>query len=107
MHKKTIKQLANALQNKEFSSEELVSSYLDRCEAHNTDLNCFISLMPETAVAQARSADKIIKNGNAGPLTGIPLAHKDIFLPTVQRQAVAQRSWIILLLPMMQLLFQN
>jgi len=79
MHKKTIKQIADALHNKEFSSEELVSSYLDRCETHNTDLNCFISLMPETAIAHARSADKIIQNGNAGPLTGIPLAHKDIF----------------------------
>ena len=79
MHKKTLKQIASALQNKEFSSEELVSSFLDRCETHNTDLNCFISLMPETAIVQARSEDKILQNGNAGPLTGIPLAHKDIF----------------------------
>jgi len=79
MYKKTIKQLSSELQNKEFSSEELVSSYLDRCDSHNSDLNCFISLMPETAIAQARSADKKIQNGEAGPLTGIPLAHKDIF----------------------------
>ena len=79
MYKKTIKQLSSALQNKDFSSEELVSSYLQRCDSHNTDLNCFISLMPETAIAQARSADKIIQNGEAGPLTGVPLAHKDIF----------------------------
>ncbi len=79
MYNKTIKELSSALQNKEFSSEELVSSYLDRCETHNADLNCFISLMPETAIEQARSADKKIQNGDAGPLTGVPLAHKDIF----------------------------
>ncbi|RKZ64836.1 MAG: Asp-tRNA(Asn)/Glu-tRNA(Gln) amidotransferase GatCAB subunit A, partial [Gammaproteobacteria bacterium] len=79
MYKKTIKQLSSALQNKDFSSEELVSSYLQRCDSHNSNLNCFISLMPETAIAQARSADKKIQNGEAGPLTGIPLAHKDIF----------------------------
>jgi aspartyl-tRNA(Asn)/glutamyl-tRNA(Gln) amidotransferase subunit A len=79
MHKKTIKELANALQNKEFSSEELVASYLERCKLYNADLNCYISLMPEKAIEQAKSADKSIQEGSAGPLTGIPLAHKDIF----------------------------
>ncbi len=79
MHNKTIKELNSALQNKEFSSEELVSSYLSRCELHNADLNCFISLIPEEAIEQAKSADKKILSGNAKPLTGIPLAHKDIF----------------------------
>ena len=79
MYRKTIKELSNALQNKEFSSEELVSSYLDRCDSYNTDLNCFISLMPEKAIAQAKSADKKIQMGDSGPLTGVPLAHKDIF----------------------------
>ncbi len=79
MHNKTVKELSSALHNKEFSSKELVSSYLTRCESHNTKLNCFISLMSEAAAEQAKSADKIIQDGNAGPLTGIPLAHKDIF----------------------------
>jgi len=79
MYNKTIKELSSALQNKEFSSEELVSSYLHRCESNNADLNCFISLLPETAIEQAKSADKKIQAGDAGPLTGIPLAHKDIF----------------------------
>lgn len=79
MYNKTIKELSNALQNKEFSSEELVLSYLKRCEAYNTNLNCFISLMPEQAIEQAKLADKKIQAGNADPLTGIPLVHKDIF----------------------------
>lgn len=79
MYNKTIKQLADGLQNKEFSSEELTSSYLQRCETHNSELNCYISLMPEQAMTQARQADKKIQEGKAGPLTGIPLAHKDIF----------------------------
>ena len=64
MYNKTIKELSSALQNKEFSSEELVSSYLERCDLYNADLNCFISLMPEKAIAQAKSADKKIQAGD-------------------------------------------
>ena len=79
MYNKTIKELSTALQNKEFSSEELVSSYLERCGSLSADLNCFISMMPEKAIEQAGLADKEIQKGNAGPLTGIPLVHKDIF----------------------------
>lgn len=79
MHNKTIKELSTALHNKEFSSEELVSFYLQRCESFNAELNCFITLTPEQAIAQAQAADKKLQAGQAGPLTGIPLAHKDIF----------------------------
>ena len=74
----TIKKLSDALQNGEFSSEELIVYYLDKCEKNNTHLNCFISLLSEQAIEQAKNADKLIKNGNAKPLTGIPIAHKDI-----------------------------
>ena len=91
MQTKTIKELGNALHNKEFSSEELVSFYLDRCDSYSADLNCFISLMPETAMEQARSADKIIQNGDAGPLTGIPLAHKDIFCTNGTKTSCASK----------------
>jgi len=91
MQTKTIKELGNALHNKEFSSEELVSFYLDRCDSYSADLNCFISLMPETAMEQAKSADKIIQNGDAGPLTGIPLAHKDIFCTNGTKTSCASK----------------
>lgn len=91
MHKKTIKELSKSLQNKEFSSEELVSSYLDRCDSYNAELNCFISLMPEKAIAQAILADKKIQAGDSGPLTGIPLAHKDIFCTNGTRTSCASK----------------
>lgn len=75
---KTIKQLSDGLKNKEFSSEELTSDYLNRCESHNANLNCFIHLLPEQALKQAKAADHKIRQRTAGPLTGIPLVHKDI-----------------------------
>ncbi len=75
----TLKALSESLRQREFSSVELVELCLSRCEADNAKLNCFISLSPERALEQAVLADGKIQAGRAGPLTGIPLAHKDIF----------------------------
>ncbi|MEE9552033.1 MAG: amidase family protein, partial [Gammaproteobacteria bacterium] len=79
MYKKTLAELSQALHNKEFSSEELTRTLLKRCESLNPTLNCFISLTPEHAISQAKTADTKLQNGTAGPLTGVPIAHKDIF----------------------------
>ena len=79
MHNKNIADLAKALQQREVSSVELTQHVLDRCTAVNQKLNCFISITPEHALDQARLADEKIKKSNAGPLTGIPIAQKDIF----------------------------
>ena len=79
MYDKTITELTTALRNKEFSSEELVRFYLQRCETFNPELNCYISLLPDQAIKQAKLADKRLQSGDAGPLAGVPLAHKDIF----------------------------
>lgn len=79
MHKKNIAGLAQALQHRDISSVELTRLVLERCAAINQKLNCFISITPEYALQQAKLADEKIKNGNAGPLTGIPIAQKDIF----------------------------
>jgi aspartyl-tRNA(Asn)/glutamyl-tRNA(Gln) amidotransferase subunit A len=57
---------------------ELTRRYLERID-HHGELNAFINVDRERALAQARSADEQIASGKAGPLTGIPLAHKDIF----------------------------
>jgi aspartyl-tRNA(Asn)/glutamyl-tRNA(Gln) amidotransferase subunit A len=57
---------------------ELTRRYLERIDRHG-ELNAFINVDRERALAQARSADERIASGKAGPLTGIPLAHKDIF----------------------------
>jgi len=74
-----IKSLATALANKEISSVELTRSYLDRIERINPALNAYITIVPEKSLAQAAAADARIAAGQAKPLTGIPLAQKDIF----------------------------
>ncbi|HIO13294.1 MAG TPA: Asp-tRNA(Asn)/Glu-tRNA(Gln) amidotransferase GatCAB subunit A, partial [Methylococcales bacterium] len=78
MHNQTIAELAKGLQAGEFSSQELTKAHLARIKQHR-ELNCFITVTEVEAMAQAKMADQLISDGTAGPLTGIPLAHKDIF----------------------------
>ena len=78
MHNKTIKELSALLQSKQVSSVELTSHYLDRIEASSH--NAFLHLDRERTLAQAAAADLRIADGSAGPLTGVPIAHKDIFV---------------------------
>lgn len=79
MYRKTIADLSQALQQGTISSSELTGIFLSRAKQHNPQLNSFITITEEQALAAAQEADLIIKQGNAGPLTGIPIAHKDIF----------------------------
>ena len=79
MHTKTIAQLAAGLRNGDFSSEELTRAYLDRIAQYDDSLNSFITVCEEEALQQAQAADQRIKAGDSSPLTGIPLAQKDIF----------------------------
>jgi aspartyl-tRNA(Asn)/glutamyl-tRNA(Gln) amidotransferase subunit A len=79
MFSKTIAQLSSGLQKGEFSSSEITRQYLDRIEAVDNKYNSFITITPEQAMLQAKEADEIISKGNASPMTGIPIAHKDIF----------------------------
>ena len=79
MHQKTLLEQAQALQAGEVSSVELTRSYLERIEAHDGSINSFITVTEEQALAQAGQADRARSAGEAGLLTGIPLAHKDIF----------------------------
>ncbi len=79
MHNKTIFELAQGLRDKAFSSVELTQYYLDRIQQFDGDLNSFITVTPELALAQAKAADEQLAAGNATALTGIPLAQKDIF----------------------------
>ena len=73
----TIKSLANGLKNKEFSSVELTTDYLN-C-INKSDLNAFITITDELAISQAKAADQNIANNSFNILTGMPYAHKDIF----------------------------
>lgn len=78
MHSKTLTELAAGLRGKQFSSVELTQTFLSRIHQHQ-NLNAFITVSDETALQQARAADQLLASGNSGPLTGIPIAQKDIF----------------------------
>ena len=78
MHTKTIKELSAALHAKQVSATELARHYLARIEASGH--NAFLHVDPELTLAQAAAADERLAQGTAGPLTGVPIAHKDIFV---------------------------
>jgi len=75
----SLKQLSALLAAKEISSTELTGEFLKRLKALNPDYNAFITINEEVSLAQARAADVMIAAGLAHPLTGIPVAQKDIF----------------------------
>jgi len=79
MHNKTIAQLAAGLKSGEFSSVELTQHYINRIKNYDGELNSYITVSDEQALAQAKQADEMIASGKAQPLTGIPFAQKDIF----------------------------
>ncbi len=79
MFQKTLAELITDLQNKSISSVELTQAYLDRIQQHDQNFNSYITVTPELALEQAKQADIRLAAGNADPLTGIPLAQKDIF----------------------------
>lgn len=79
MHNKSISELSQGLVSGEFSSEELTKHYLERIERFDASLNAFVTVTADQALGEARQADQQRKDGAAGPLTGIPLLHKDIF----------------------------
>ncbi len=79
MISRSVSALVQALAEREISSVELTQLYLDRIARHNLALNAFVTVDPEKSLAQAKRADERRAAGQATPLTGIPLAQKDIF----------------------------
>ena len=79
MQNKTIAELSAGLKKRQYSSEELTRTFLDRIAKLDHKLNSYITITTEQALASAREADKRLASGKASPLTGIPIAHKDIF----------------------------
>src|SRR6267142_2159034 len=76
----SLKELSASLAAKKASSVELTRLFLGRIAKLNGVLNAFITVDEEKSLAQARAADELIAKGAAQPLTGIPVAHKDIFV---------------------------
>jgi len=79
MHNATLKSLAADLAARRFSSVELTRHFLKRIKQLNEKLNCFITLDEEASLKQAEAADRVLAAGRGQPLTGIPVAQKDIF----------------------------
>jgi aspartyl-tRNA(Asn)/glutamyl-tRNA(Gln) amidotransferase subunit A len=79
MIEKTVAELSTALARGDISSVELTQAYLHRINQYNSHLNTYITICEDTALKQARAADKSRSEGNCNPLLGVPLAHKDIF----------------------------
>lgn len=76
----SLKQLGAMLASKQISSVEMTTEFLNRIDQHNPDINAYIALDRERTLAQAAVADARIAAGTAEPLTGIPIAQKDIFV---------------------------
>lgn len=78
MHQHSLLELSSLLHSKKVSATELAQHYLQRIEA--SQLNAFLHVDPALTLQQAQQADQQLAAGNAGLLTGIPIAHKDIFV---------------------------
>lgn len=75
-------ELAEKIAAKEVTSDEVTRAHLDRIAEIDGDINAFLHVGAEQALDAARAADKAIAQGSAGPLTGVPVALKDVFTTT-------------------------
>jgi aspartyl-tRNA(Asn)/glutamyl-tRNA(Gln) amidotransferase subunit A len=87
---RSVADLGLALAERRVSAVELAQLHLDRLERHR-ELNAFLDVRPDVTLAQARAADARLARGDAGPLTGIPVAHKDIFVTREFASTAASR----------------
>ena len=79
LHTLSVADLAAGLKARRFSSLELALHFLGRIERLGPDLNAFITVTADRALEDARAADEVLGRGEGGPLTGVPIVHKDIF----------------------------
>ncbi len=79
MHELSLSELADLLARGDVSSRELTQTFLDRIARLDGQINSFITVTATQALAQAERADARRAAGEAGPLTGLPIAHKDLF----------------------------
>jgi aspartyl-tRNA(Asn)/glutamyl-tRNA(Gln) amidotransferase subunit A len=91
LYARTVAELSEELRTGRVSSVELTRLFLARCEQFQGELNAFITLSADAALAEAARADERLRAGHAGPLTGIPIAHKDIFCTRGERTSCGSR----------------
>jgi aspartyl-tRNA(Asn)/glutamyl-tRNA(Gln) amidotransferase subunit A len=87
----TLTEQAAALRRGDYSATELTAAYLARIGARNDALNAFLTVTAEAAGQAAAAADAALASGSAGPLAGIPIAHKDIFCTDGVRTSCGSR----------------
>jgi aspartyl-tRNA(Asn)/glutamyl-tRNA(Gln) amidotransferase subunit A len=92
LHFATLTDAAEALRRRETSSVELTRSAFERIKRLDGDINAFLTLTEERAMEEAGKADELLARGEAGPLTGIPAAIKDVICTGVEQQQ-ARKSW--------------
>lgn len=86
----TVKELTADLDSGRVSSFDLAQQCLTEIE-NNKDLNAFIDVQPELTLSQAREADRRRARGEKGPLLGVPIAHKDVFVTRHWRSTAGSR----------------
>lgn len=90
LHHYTVSELSQLLHNKKTSSAELAQHFLQRSQQHQ-DLGAYLAIDEAATIAQAKSADERIAQGTHGALTGIPIAHKDVFVTKNWHTTAASR----------------
>ena len=91
MHDQSVARLITGLREKSFSSVELARAYLQRIRLLDESLNSYISVDEAQVLADAETADQRIASGDTHPLTGVPIAHKDIFCTSGLRTSCGSR----------------
>ena len=91
MHNKSIRQIREDLAARRYSSREITEATLARIRQHDGALNSFITVTGDLALQQADAADRLLATNNAKALTGVPIAHKDIFCTKGVRTSCGSR----------------
>ena len=89
----TATELARRIRAKELSAREVMEAHLTQIERVNPKVNAIVTLLPERAMDGARAADAAFAGGAAGPLHGLPIAHKDLFLTKGIRTTYGSRIY--------------
>ena len=91
LHELGVAEIGRALRERRFSSAELTQHLLTRLSTH-ARLGAVLASDAKAALSQAGAADAVLARGEAGPLTGVPLAHKDIFVTDHARTGLASTA---------------